>query len=100
MTKLMHILLAVTLLAGNAFAADQERKLVNRQEPEYPAIAARMNLRGTVKLKIWISPEGTVRRMEYIGGHPLLAEAALKAVKTWRYQPAAGESTATVTLKF
>ena len=35
-----------------------------------------MNLHGTVKLKIWISNDGSVRRLEYVGGHPLLAQAA------------------------
>lgn len=100
MTKLKHILYCVVLLVSSANAAEQERKVVQRQEPEYPAIAARMNLHGTVKLKIWISPDGTVRRLEYVGGHPLLAESALKAVKTWRYQAASHESTTTVELKF
>jgi TonB family protein len=100
MTALKQILLCVTLLVGSASAADQERKIVRREEAEYPPIAAKMNLHGTVKLKIWISPDGTVRRLEYIGGHPLLAESALKAVKTWKYQPAAQESTTVVALKF
>ncbi|MGB9074132.1 MAG: energy transducer TonB [Terriglobales bacterium] len=93
-------MLLLTLLAGSAIAADRERKLVRRQDPEYPPIAEKMNLHGTVKLKIWISPDGTVRRLEYIGGHPLLAESALKAVKTWKYQNAPQESTTVVELKF
>lgn len=100
MTALKQILLLLTLLAGSAIAADRERKLVRRQDPEYPPIAEKMNLHGTVKLKIWISPDGTVRRLEYIGGHPLLAESALKAVKTWKYQNAPQESTTVVELKF
>lgn len=100
MAKLKHILLGVVLLIGSANASDQERQVVRREEPEYPPIAARMNLHGTVKLKIWIGPDGTVRRLEYIGGHPLLAESVLKAVKTWKYQAAAQESTAVVALKF
>jgi TonB family protein len=100
MTNLKHILLGVVLLIGSAIAADQERQVVRREEPEYPPIAARLNLHGTVKLKIWIGPDGTVRRLEYIGGHPVLAESALKAVKTWKYQAAAQESTTVVALKF
>src|SRR5450759_1937039 len=100
MKKLKHILLCVILLASSASAADQERKVVRREEPEYPPIAEKMNLHGTVKLKIWISPDGTVRRLEYIGGHPLLAESALKAVKWLKYQPAAQGSTTIVELKF
>jgi TonB family protein len=100
MTKLKHILLCVILLVSSASASDVERMVVLREEPEYPPIAAKMNLHGTVKLKIWISPDGAVRRLEYIGGHPLLAESALKAVKIWKYQAAAQESTTIVELRF
>jgi len=100
MTQLKHILLCAILLASSANAADHERKVVRHEEPEYPPIAARMNLHGTVKLKIWINPDGTVRRLEYIGGHPLLAESALKAVKSWKYEPINSESTTVVELKF
>jgi TonB family protein len=100
MTKMRYMLLCASLLVSSASAADQERKVVYREDPEYPTIAAKMNLHGSVKLKIWISPAGTVRRLEYIGGHPLLAESALKAVKDWKYQPVAQESTTVVELKF
>ena len=100
MTKLKHIWLCIILLISSAHAADQDRRLVRREEPEYPAIAAKMSLHGTVKLKIWINPDGTVRRLEYVGGHPLLAESALKAVKSWTYKPSSKESTTVVELKF
>ena len=100
MTKLKHILLCVTLLASSALAADPERKLLRREEPEYPAIADKMALHGSVKLKIWINPDGTVRRLEYVGGHPVLAESALKAVKGWRYESGSKETTATVEVRF
>ena len=101
MSKLTKILVCVILLAGASWAADQpERKLVSRQQAEYPATAAKMNLHGTVKMRIWINPDGSVRRLEYIGGHPLLAESALKAVKNWKYQPGPKESTAQVEVTF
>jgi TonB family protein len=100
MKTLKQILLCATLLLSSATAADQERKVVRHEGPGYPPIAAKMNLHGTVKLKIWVNADGTVRRLEYIGGHPLLAESALKAVKEWRYQPAVQESTTIVELKF
>lgn len=100
MTKLKYILLSVVLLVSGASAADQERTIIRREEPAYPPIAARMHLHGRVKLKIWITPAGSVRRVEYIGGHPVLAESALKGVKGWKYQPADQESTAIVELNF
>lgn len=83
------------------FAADQgERKVLVRIEPEYPALATKMNLHGGVKIKVWISADGSVSRLEYIGGHPLLAESALKALKNWKFQPGTKESTTQIELKF
>lgn len=82
-------------------AADKAgRTVVSSTEPDYPAIAAKLSLHGVVKLKAWIAPDGTVRRLEYVGGHPLLAESALKAVKLWKFQPAAAESNQVVEVKF
>ena len=101
MKSVTHILWSVVLLAGSLCAADQpERALALQEAPEYPPMAVKMNLHGMVKLKIWIAPDGTVRRLEYIGGHPLLAEAALKAVKAWKYQPAPKETAQVVEVKF
>jgi TonB family protein len=99
--RLKHILLCLVLLTGNVSAGDRpDRTVVHREEPEYPEMAKDMNLHGSVKLRVWIKPDGTVRRLEYIGGHPLLAESALKAVKAWKYTTATKESTSVVELKF
>ena len=78
----MQIFFYAVLLAGLLQAeSPQQRKIIYREEPDYPAIAAQMKLRGTVKLKIWIDPNGNIRRLEYIGGHPLLAQAALQGME-------------------
>jgi TonB family protein len=94
------ILLSLLLLTSSMFAADPDRKALRQDDPEYPEIAVKMSLHGTVKLKIWIAPEGSVRRLEYVGGHPLLAESALKAVRLWKYAVAPKESTQIVEVKF
>jgi TonB family protein len=99
-TKSLQIGLLTMLLVAAGTAADRQRALVHSEDPQYPEIAKKMALHGTVKLKIWITPDGTVRKLEYIGGHPLLAESALKAVKTWKYVSAAQESEMTVEIKF
>lgn len=101
MARLNRILVCILLLIGSVSAADRpQRTIVQRVEPEYPEIAKNLNLHGTVKLRIWIKPDGTVRRLEYIGGHPLLAESALKAVKNWKYSVADKETTTVLELKF
>jgi TonB family protein len=101
MTTLKYILLCMVLLTGGISASAQtDRKVTHRVDPDYPELAKKMNLHGTVKLKIWISPDGTVRRLEYVGGHPVLAESALKAVKGWHYEAATKESNTTIGFKF
>jgi TonB family protein len=59
-----------------------------------------MALHGTVKLRVWVAADGSVRRLEYIGGHPLLAESALNAVRNWKYEASSKESTEIVEVKF
>ena len=101
MTRLGRLAICVLLATAGSYAADPpDRQVLHREAAEYPSIAAKNNIHGTVKLKIWISADGSVRRLEYVGGHPLLAESALKAVKNWRYQPSGGESTSQVEIKF
>jgi TonB family protein len=91
----------VVLLASWLSASDRaERKLLQHSAADYPAIAAKMALHGTVKLRVWIAPDGSVRRVEYIGGHPLLAESAVKAVKNWKYETAMSESDQIVEVRF
>jgi TonB family protein len=100
LTRLRYIVFWIALLSGTVYAAEHPRTVVHSEDPEYPEVAKRMGLHGTVKLRLWITPDGTVRRVEYIGGHPLLAESALKAVKNWKYAVATQESETTVEIKF
>jgi TonB family protein len=98
---LKQVLLSLALLTGILYASDQrQRAITHTEDPDYPAIAKKMDLHGTVKLKLWIKPDGTVRRVEYVGGHPVLAESALKAVKNWKYTPTNQESNTVVEVKF
>ncbi len=52
-----------------------------------------------LKLKLWISPNSTVGREEYVGGHPLGAESTLKAVKGGRFEAADKQPTTMVERK-
>lgn len=99
-SRILHFALWVALLAGTGHAAEHSRATVHTEDPQYPEVAKKMNLHGTVKLKIWITADGVVRRVEYLGGHPILAESALEAVKNWKYEPAAQESELVLEIKF
>jgi outer membrane biosynthesis protein TonB len=49
---------------------------------------------------VLVERDGTVKEVEIVGGHPLLAEALARAVKQWKYQPAAKETTEVVKFSF
>jgi len=59
-----------------------------------------MNITGTVKVEVVVAPNGSVKDAKVVGGHPVLAGAALEAVKKWKFEPAAVESTGIVDFKF
>ncbi len=66
----------------------------------YPELAHKMNISGTVKIEVTVAPNGSVKEAHVVGGHPVLATAALDAAKKWRFEPAAGESTGIIDFKF
>jgi protein TonB len=70
-------------VGGNVQAA----RIVNRVQPIYPPLARQTRISGTVRLHAIISKDGTIQQLEVISGHPLLQQAALDAVRQWRYQP-------------
>lgn len=65
----------------------QTAKLVNKVQPIYPALAKQARIQGTVRLQAVIAKDGSVVELQVLSGHPLLVQAALDAVRQWRYQP-------------
>jgi TonB family protein len=61
--------------------------LVKTVPPIYPPLARQARIQGTVVLLIVIGKAGEVRDVRLMSGHPMLAPAAIKAVKQWKYQP-------------
>jgi TonB family protein len=78
----------------------RERSLVKRVEPEYPDTLKNLNIGGTVRLVITISPKGSVDGVELVGGNPILAESAIKAVRQWVYSPGPSQDRIEVRLSF
>ena len=108
MRRMGTLLAVVAVLTGGgvlglrAQNSDNEivRRAKSRVQPEYPDLARKMNITGTVRVQVVVAPNGTVKEAKVVGGHPVLAGAALEAVKKWRFEPAAAESTGVVDFKF
>jgi TonB family protein len=75
----------VKVLAIAQPGANLERQLITRVEPEYPETLRQMLIGGTVRLVVAISAKGNVEGIQLLGGNPVLAEPAIKAVKQWVY---------------
>jgi TonB family protein len=104
------VLAVVTLgmMLGPSYAGAQAatqndeivRRAKNKVQPSYPELARRMNISGTVKIEVVVAPNGTVKEARVVGGHPVLASAALDAARKWRFEPAPAESTGVIDFKF
>jgi protein TonB len=77
-----------------------KRRVKTKVAPAYPELAKRMNVVGKVKIEIIITPDGRVKSTRAVGGHPLLVQACVDAVKEWKFAAAAEESTQTVEFEF
>ena len=64
-----------------------EANLIHDVTPQYPPEAGRKRIEGTVVLMAVIGKDGTVHDVRVESGLPLLAQAAIDAVKQWRYKP-------------
>jgi periplasmic protein TonB len=61
--------------------------LVHKVTPEYPSIAKQAHVQGSVILRAVIGKDGKVENVQPESGSPLLASAAVSAVKQWKYKP-------------
>jgi TonB family protein len=71
----------------NAHAAIEPARLITRVQPQYPEKARKKRIEGDVRIRIKIGKDGVPSDLAVLSGDPLLVDAALKAVRQWRYEP-------------
>jgi TonB family protein len=62
--------------------------LIKRVNPTYPPMAKNAHMQGVVELAVQITKDGSVAQVRRLTGQPILAGAAIEAVKQWKYDPA------------
>ena len=80
--------------------SEGSRKVLVQTPAQYPILARSMNIRGTVKLQAQVAPNGSVKKIDVMGGHPLLTQSAVTAVGHWKFEPAPKETKESVEIKF
>lgn len=86
--------------AQQAVSEEGKRKAKFRINPQYSDLARRMGLNGKVKVEIVIAPDGHVKSARPIGGHPVLVQPCLDAVKEWKFEAAPEETTQIIEFDF
>lgn len=64
-----------------------EGLLLHKVMPAYPPLARQARISGSVVLQAVINKNGGIEDLRLVQGNPLLASAAINAVKQWRYRP-------------
>ncbi|HUI52803.1 MAG TPA: energy transducer TonB [Terriglobales bacterium] len=103
--KLRGILAGAVLMAASAgWIAAQEitsnRKIVKTVAAQYPSVLKRRGIGGTVKLRVLVNPSGTVKDVQVLGGNPILADCAAKAVKQWVFVSSEKEESLEIAVGF
>ncbi len=83
------VAVAMTLMRP---ARAEDRKIKTQVDPAYPELAKQMHLNGTVRVEVTVNEQGNVKGTKVVGGNPVLADAAVKAVQKWKFEPGPEET--------
>ena len=97
LTCLLSCALGVSALAGPE-GSKRHFKIFIR--PEYPELARHLNIKGTVRVRLLVRPDGRIRKTKVLGGSPLLVRAVVEAIRKWKYEEADEESVEIVRFDF
>lgn len=79
---------------------ESKRKPTAKVQPKYSALARQLKLSGKVKVEALVTPDGRVKSTRTIGGSPVFVNAALDAIRMWRYEAAPKETVHVIELDF
>jgi len=91
---------AASLRAQSEEAPGSKRRVKFLGKPQYPELAKKLNLAGTVKIEVTVGADGKVKRTRVVGGHPVLATEAEKAAMQSEFEPGPKETTEIIEFKF
>jgi TonB family protein len=93
-------LLLLSLASAQQAVEEGKRKIKSRTNPVMPELARRMNISGRVKIEVVVAPDGHVKSSRPVGGHPVLVQSCLDAVKDWKFESAPEETTQIIEFDF
>jgi len=81
-------------------AAKPKRKVIVSVQPQYPAVLREGRFEGQVRIAATVLANGSVSKVETLGGNPMLSQFAEAAVKNWKYAPGPAQTIEEVIFNF
>jgi TonB family protein len=104
-TIVVGVIVLATIVRSPSFSLAQEppdvtRKIVSKVVPDYPELARRMQITGTVRVEVTVAPNGKAKFTQVVGGSPVLAKAAVDAIEKWKWATGPQETKELIELNF
>lgn len=87
-------------LSGRTMLAQQERKVLENPTPDYPPLARKLRITGTVKVTVLVGADGLIKDVQVHGGNPVLVQEVENTLKKWKYVPTSYETKIEMEFKF
>ena len=91
---------ALTFLSAAAVPQENAPKLLKKVIPTYPEILSKMGVSGTVRVKVTIAADGSVKDVEARGGNAIFIDSVAAAVRNWKFVPGDRQRTAEISVSF
>ena len=92
--------LALAFLPASLVPQENEPKVLKKVLPAYPEILKKMGVSGTVRVKVTIAADGSVKDVEARGGNAIFIDAVAAAVRSWKYVAGERQRTADISVTF
>jgi TonB family protein len=94
----------IVFSSSSSFAQEQPeaatRKIVSKVVPDYPELARKMKITGTVRVEVTVASNGKAKFTQVVGGSPVLAKAAVDAIEKWKWASGPQETKELIELNF
>jgi TonB family protein len=96
----LGLALALTFLPAAVVPQENAPKVLKKVIPAYPEILAKMGVSGTVRVRVSIAADGSVKDVEARGGNAIFIDSVAAAVRNWKFAPGESKRSAEVAVTF
>jgi TonB family protein len=104
--RIWGLVVGAALVAASAGVSTAQEVVLNSRKAlkmvavQYPSVLKSRGIGGTVKLRVQVNANGTVKDVQVLGGNPILSECSVKAMKLWLFVAAEKDESIVLSVVF